>query len=399
MISIVDTFRYVFGYMNEKKSRVFLTISGIIIGIFTFTFFIFASAGLSNAITAQFSAFGLNVLAIEPAGTATTGPPSGAGLTDSDVSKIKQVVKDYKYVAPVIFHIGQYEYGREKKIINSLAYPEEYWDDLGQDMNLEKLYSGRMIRQGDSGVAVLGYKTATKVFKKDIQVGSSLKIGNKNLRVIGILDERGDFAVDNALLMSFSDMKEISGQDTYSAIRVSFEDNVDLNQMQQNIEQKFNKPNKEKVIQIISPQQMIDQFDMIIGMLQMIIGFISSIALMVGGINVMNTMYSNVIERTNEISVMKAMGAQNSDIRNLFLVESGMLGLIGALIGFILSYALAEFLSYFITNFLGYNVPLHFELSFFLEVIITTTFFAMLFGTYPAIRAARVLPGDNLRDE
>lgn len=399
MISIIDIFRYVLGYMNEKKGRVFLTISGIIIGIFTFTFFMFASDGLSNAITVQFSSFGLNVIAIQPISSGGGGPPTGEGLTDNDISKVKQVVRGYNYIAPLIFYNGQYEYGREKKVITSLAYPGEYWEDISVDMDLQAFYAGRMIRDGDKGVIVIGYKVATNTFAKDLVIGSSLKVGDKSLRVVGIMSERGDLMVDNAILMPFSDIKDISGQDTYSGIRVSFKDGVDIELMKQNIEDKFNPRNKEKTITISSPQEAIDQFDQILGVLKMIIGFISSIALLVGGINVMNTMYSNVLERMNEISVMKALGGTNSDIRNLFLIESGLLGLIGALIGFTLSYALAELLGYLITNYAGYNVPIYFDLNFFLIIIIGTTLIAMAFGTYPAVKAAKITPADNLRDD
>jgi putative ABC transport system permease protein len=199
--------------------------------------------------------------------------------------------------------------------------------------------------------------------------------------------------------MPFDDIKEISGQDTYTGIRVSFAEGVDLELMKQNIERKLNPNNDKKTVEISSPQQAIDQFNNIIGVLQMIIGFVSSIALVVGGINVMNTMYSNILERINEISVMKALGGTNADIRNLFLIESLILGLTGAFIGFFLSYGLAELLSYLITNFAGYNVPINFDLTFFFLVMFITSFFSMLFGTYPAIRAARVNPADNLRDD
>ncbi|MEC8339841.1 MAG: FtsX-like permease family protein, partial [Nanoarchaeota archaeon] len=127
--------------------------------------------------------------------------------------------------------------------------------------------------------------------------------------------------------------------------------------------------------------------------------FVSGIALLVGGINVMNTMYSNVLERVQEISAMKALGATNGDILTIFLVESSILGFFGALIGFIGAFGLAKGLSYLITNFAGYNVPINFSLNMFLAILLITTFFAMLFGTYPAWRGAKVNPADNLRDE
>lgn len=223
-------------------------------------------------------------------------------------------------------------------------------------------------------------------------------MGDYSFRVIGIGKERGDLFVDSAAIMSFDDIKKISGQDTYSFIRVSFYENADLQFMKEAIDEKLNPRNGEKRINITSPDQAMDQFNQIIGVLTMIISFVSGIALIVGGINVMNTMYSNILERINEISVMKAIGATNEDIRNLFLIESFILGFIGALIGFFMSYGLAELLSMAIIN-AGYNVPIYFDWTFFLEVIGITSIFAMLFGTYPAIRAAKVDPADNLRDE
>ena len=399
MTNILDIFKFVFNNMLEKKGRVFLTISGIIIGIFTFTFFIFASQGLSNAITEQFSTFGLNVLGVQKAGTAA-GPPSGEGLTDTDIEKIKQVITDYKSVDPGIAGSVQYEYGREKAIITTVSYPDRVWIDGFEDLGFE-IEEGRFLRNGDKNVIFLGYKAAKNSFGEDNQVtvGSSIKVNDKSLRVIGIGKERGDLFLDGSAQIPFDTAKEVLNQETYSLIRINFYDSANLDLMEEAIDRKLNPRGKEKEIQITSPKQAIEQFDMIIGGLQMIIGFVSLIALIVGGINVMNTMYSNILERTNEISVMKALGATNSDIRNIFLIESGTLGFVGVVIGYGLSFALAKTLSYLITNYAGYNVPVYFEPNFFLIIIITTSLAAMIFGTYPAIKAARINPANNLKDE
>jgi putative ABC transport system permease protein len=385
--------------MIEKKKRIFLTISGIIIGIFTFTFFIFLSQGLSNAITEQFSSFGLNVLVVRPYDAGNGGPPTGSGLDDTHISKIKQVIRGYKYVAPAIFTSQLYEAGREKAVVTSLAYPDEYWKDVFEDLGAE-IQEGRFLRQGDRNVVLLGAKTAREAFNnKQITVGSSLKIGDRSFRVIGILKERGDLFVDNALLMPFKDIKEVSNQETYSVIRISFYQDVDLETQQEAILRKLNPNNKEKVVSISSPQQAIDQFNSILGVLTMIIGFVSGIALLVGGINVMNTMYSSVLERINEISVFKAIGSTNGNILKLFLVESGILGFLGGLIGFLGAFSLAKYLSYIIITIAKYNVPVYWDTSFFIEVLLVTTIAAMIFGTYPAARAAKINPSDNLRDE
>jgi len=398
MTSIIDLYKFVMNNMLEKKKRVFLTISGIIIGIFTFTFFIFVSQGLSNAISDQFTSMGVNILAVTPVGGGG-GPPTDGGLTDTHIAKIKQVTRGYKYIAPFIFYSGQYEYGREKEVVTTLGYPDEFWPDLVEDLNLD-IAQGRFFKNGDKGSVLLGAKFAENGFggEKEIKVGSSIKNGDMSFRVIGILEEKGDLLVDNVMLMPFDDIKDLSGQTSYSGIRVSLFEGVDASVVQDAILRKLNPNNEQKNVQITSPAQAIEQLNQIIGVLQLIISFVSIIALIVGGVNVMNTMYSNILERINEISVMKALGATNADIRNMFLLESSFLGIVGALIGFLLSFILAKILGVVIGN-LGYNVPIYFSFIFLIEVVVVTAFFTILCGTYPAIRAAMVDAGDNLRDE
>jgi len=397
MIDWYDSFKLILKSMDEKKGRVFLTVSGIIIGIFVFTFFIFVSQGLSNTITEQFSSIGANAIVVQPANTLGDPTTSTGGLTDTDIAKIKQVVKNYDFVAGQVLNNGLFEYGNEKQYIYSVAYPEEYIDDYTESLGIE-IEKGRGLRVGDRGVVVLGYKTATETFEREIKVGSSLKIEGRSLRVIGIVKERGDLFLDSSIVMSMDDMLDISGKEGYDVIRVNMLPDADLNRAKEAIDQKLNPNNDEEYVDIQTSQDIIDQFNQILGVLTAIISFISSIALIVGFINVMNTMYSSVLERINQISVMKALGATNEDIRNLYLVESGILGLTGGLIGFLMAYGLAEIISFGL-KFAGYNVPIYFGWLFMLEVVAVTTIFAMIFGTYPALKAAKTNPADNLRDE
>ncbi len=396
-MEFIEIIKLVYKNIYEKKARTFLTISGIFIGIFTFTFFIFVSQGLSNAISEQFGAMGTNVLGIKSSSSAD-GPPTGEGLTDKEVSKIKQVVREIKYVAPGIFYQATYEFANKKKPFLTLAYPDSYIKDVFSDFGLEAEV-GRSIREGDKGIVVVGYKVAEEGFdNKKLKVGNTVKINEKSFRIVGISKEQGDLFIDNSIVMGFSDLKEISGQDTYSVIRVSFQEGADLEYYKQKIDARLNPNGEEKKFVVTSAQEMVDQLNQIIGLLTAIITFISSIALVVGGINVMNTMYSNVIEKKAEISIMKAIGAKNIDIRYMFLFESSILGLIGAILGFAGSYSLAKLLALIITKF-GYNVPIYFNLNFFIGVVLITVIFSTLFGTYPAIRASKINPSKNLNDE
>jgi putative ABC transport system permease protein len=401
MISLSDLYLLVSKNILEKKKRTFLTVSGIIIGIFTFTFFIFVSQGLSNAISEQFSSLGVNVLVVQPAGSGQGGPGSiSSSLTRTDMNKIKQVVRGYDYIVGQVFYSAQYEFSRQKSVLTTIAFENENLEKVQEELKTEPLI-GRPLKPSDTGVVYLGYKVANEGFKdKKVTIGTSIKVEGKSFRVIGIGKEKGDLFLDNSIIMNIDDVRDLAEleNDEFTVIRISLLEGTDADLMQQKIETKLNPNNDEKRVSITSPKQAIEQFDQIIGVLNLIIGFVSSIALFVGGINVMNTMYSNISERVNEISVMKALGATSSDIRNIFLVESSALGLFGAFIGFLLSFGLAKFLGIVLTN-IGYNVPIYFELTFFIQVVIVTALFTMLFGTYPALKAATINPADNLRDE
>ena len=329
------------------------------------------------------------------------GGPAGItnALTQTDITKVKQVVRGYDYITGQLFYPAQYEYARQKEIFTTISWENEYVDKVQKELNIE-LDEGRGLKSGDSGIIVLGNKAANEGFDKKVSIGTSIKVGGKSFRVVGIIKAKGDLFIDNSIVMGFKDLQNLAGYDNnqVSVIRISLLEGTDATLMQSKIEKKLNKNSDEKVIDVTSPKQQIEQFDQILGVLNLIIGFVSSIALFVGGINVMNTMYSNIIERVNEISVMKALGATRGDIRNIFLLESGALGFFGAFIGFFLSLGLAKLLGIVLTN-LGYNVPIYFEIAFFLKIIIVTVLFTMLFGTYPALKAAKINPADNLRDD
>ena len=384
--------------MKEKKLRVFLTTSGILIGIFTFCFFQFASSGLSQGVENQISTFGLNVLNVRSADSGNAGPPTGGGLNDQTVRDIERISSGYKYVAPNIFYQGIFTYGREEEPIVVLAYQDEDLADLAKDINFD-LLEGRDIRSGDKGVAVIGHKVATQTYDKEVVVGSSLKFEGESFRVIGILKPRDDLFIDSSMRMPFDDLQQVADQETFSNIRVSYFQGVDIELEQEKLEDYFNRPNQPKVISISSAKQSLEQINQIFFTLNIVIGFISAIALIVGGINVMNTMYSNVIERINEISVFKAIGATNNSIITMYVVESMILSLLGSMIGYFASYGIAVLLSSYVQNVLGFLFPVVFSASYLLVVVICTLIFGCFFGAYPAYLAASVDPADNLRDE
>jgi len=398
MINLIEVSRIVLGYFSEKKGRVFLTLAGIIIGIFTFSFFIFMAQGLSNAITEQFESLGVNVLTVNPAG-AQAGPSGGEGLTDTDIARIEQVVTGVNYIASSISTSANFELGNEEENFFALGYSEENLRDVFRDLGVEA-EQGRLLEQRDRGAILVGAGVANQGYQdQEIQLGNVMRVDDRSFRVIGIMEEQGDFFVDNSIFMPIRDVELISGQSTYGEIRVSFREGTDLEEMQERIENQLNPNPDEPEVDVISPQQVIDQLNEIVGVLTMVIAFVSSIALLVGGVNVMNTIHASVIERSKEISVMKAIGATNLDIKKIFFVESALYGLVGSTVGFLLSFGVAKLISVFIDVFTSFSVPVYFDYSLFIGVVLFTTVLTVIFGLYPASQSAKVKPIDNLNEE
>lgn len=389
MIKIYDLIQLVSRYSFENKKRMFITISGIIIGIFTFTFFMFISQGMTQSVQDSFSATGMNVLEVYSL--------DNVGLTETDVQKIKQVVKDYNYISPTMYGEGIFEYSKIYENFAITAYDKNSVEDVFEEMNF-KVQSGRLLKSKDKGVILIGNKIANEGFEDLVlKVGNSVKIDGKSFRIVGILEDKNSF--NNKIFIPFEDLQDLLDEEKYHTIKISLVDKEDVAITEKAILTKMNPNSKAKNIGVETPTKSMKESNKLIGALTMIVGFISGIVLLSGGINVMNTMYSNIKQRQNEISVMKAMGSTNFDILFLFLSESAFLGLIGSLIGFVIAYGLALISSYVALNFFDQSLPIIFDPIFFALIIGGAILMTSIFGAYPAFRGSSVNPADHLRDD
>ena len=143
---------------------------------------------------------------------------------------------------------------------------------------------------------------------------------------------------------------------------------------------------------------MLGSFGDIVNIVQFVLIGIAAISLLVGGIGIANTMYTAVIERTKEIGIMKSVGAQNKDILLIFVIESGLLGAIGGLIGAVIGFALSNGVEFAAKNVLGTNlISAYFSLSLLFGALLFSFVIGALFGVMPARQAALLQPVDALR--
>ena len=203
--------------------------------------------------------------------------------------------------------------------------------------------------------------------------------------------------------MTEKDMDDLIGLDgNYGMIGVQIKQGFDLNEIVGLTENKLRKDRHQKIgeedFEITTPQEFLDSVNNILIVVQILLIGIATISLIVGGIGIANTMYTSVLERNREIGIMKAIGAKNKEILTIFMIESGLLGLTGGLIGLILGIIIAKGVEYGAYASFGESIL---KATFSPALIIGALIFAFVLGaisgTLPAQQAAKLKPVDALR--
>jgi putative ABC transport system permease protein len=403
---IVDLAKLAINNVRRRGVRSWLTMLGIFIGIAAVVSLISLGSGLQKAITGQFASVSPDVLLVQNAETGF-GPPGSTAITklnDHDVKVIsavdgvEEVIKRYIRVVKVTYNkVSQFGY------ITSIPDNQEQTDIVEQIFSLE-LAEGRLLRADDKGKIVLGNDyTDSDDFGKAMRVGTRLTIQEKEFEVVGILKKASSFQINSVVFMPEEDLKNIlhiGDEIDVLAVKVTDKDLVD--EVSQKIEKNLRNDRRlkegEEDFTVQTPLKSLESVNTILNVINIIVTGIAAISLLVGGIGITNTMYTSVLERTREIGVMKAIGARNRDILTLFVIEAGLLGLVGGLIGALLGLALAYGVSASIGSFLG-GIGLTVSPSSTLIVgsISFSLVIGIISGIIPAFQASKLKPVEALR--
>ncbi len=401
-----DYSRFAINGIKNRKLRSWLTMIGIIIGITAVVSLIGIGQGLKVAISSQFGDIGTDKLTVMASGG--MGPP-GTGvvtpLTKDNAKKIEQV-NGVKTAIGRLTRSIKLEYNDHISFGMAASMAEGDGRKLIESaMNLEA-EKGRLLRDGDTKKTVLGNNFGEKdsQFEKQISVGSNVVIQDEKFEVVGILEETGSFAVDGIVFMEEDDLRKIldTSDDEYDIIVAQVHPNADIKAVQENIEKVMRKERDVKVgeedFTVQTPQAVLAQVNSTLFAVQLFVYIIAAISIIVGGIGIMNTMFTSVLERTKEIGIMKSIGAKNSTIFSLFFIESGLIGSIGGIIGAAVGISMAMGLAFAGRMALGSEL-IRAEISIWLVLgsIFGSFLLGSIFGVIPAIRASKLNPVDALR--
>ncbi len=381
---------------RNRGMRSWLTIIGIVIGVSAIIGLITVSSGLENAITDQFDKIGTNRLFIMPKQGNLLS--LGQDLTTDDVRTVEKM-SEFKWVTPYLIENANIEFQKETHYRQITANPieriGERWKDI--DFNVQE---GRLWFPEDKFAVVIGVKFAKDMFDKKVGVNDHILINGQKFKVIGIFNEFGDPESDNMIHMPLDTARELFNKEKeVSLIELVAKDGVDLEKTAIKVSRNLKSARGNENFEVKTPQQLLEQLGVLLSIVQIIFISIAAISLVVGGIGIMNSMFTSVLERRREIGIMKAIGATKKQIMTIFLVESALFGLIGGIIGVSLG-SLGAFLVKLVASIVGFELI---KISLNPGLILFSLGFAVgigiLSGFIPAYQAAKLKPVEALRYE
>jgi len=406
-----DIFKQSLGNLQQQGLRSWLTVLGIVIGVASVIAIVSIGSGLQQSINSQTEGLASRVGIVSPGGGGFSFGPGGGGPQASEENPILDDIdlRTVRATSGVDVAYGQVS-GNADVSSGDLTAPLSIqgvtprdWREANSDVELAE---GRFLTSSDQNSVLLGWDIARNVFENNITVNSPITIDNSTFRVVGILSEDADRQATNIIMPPDPARGIVEDLNTgeYSSIGFIVKEDSDVENTVDRVEDNLmdaravTEDNQDFTVTSLGSQ--LEQITSITTTLNYFVAGIAGISLLVGAVGIANTMYMSVMERTKEIGTLKALGTTRSEILQLFITESALIGLVGGFIGLSLGFLLSGIIG-FILSIVLTDIPASTYISPFM--IIGSLIFAVVMGvasgTFPALKAARLEPVEALRSE
>ncbi|MFB6115287.1 MAG: ABC transporter permease [Candidatus Nanohalobium sp.] len=400
-----DSFRLAARNIKHQKKRSLLTIIGTLVGILAIVALISIGQGLQNAMQQEVKDLGGNKIFISPGGNSLSSrfTASTAKLKEDDLQTVRNA-RGVEEASGVISSSMRGSYAGETDFLTITGVPTGTHTELIKQTQGLEVVKGRYLRGTDRYSVVITKSLAENGFEEPVVLRSKIAINGTEYRVVGIVESSGATSGGGGIYMQMERARKVMDKPKeYDQIVAKINEGFTPAEVEENIRTALrNERNLEKGEEDFTTRTAADIVESFQSQLALIRGFLvglGGISLLVGGIGIMNTMYTSVTERTNEIGVMKAVGATNWQILRIFLIESGIIGLIGGILGTLGGLGI----SFAASNIISKQVGLEMQPGASPELILGSLTFAFVVGTvsgfFPARKAAKMNPVEALRYE
>lgn len=398
-MTLLDYLRWVMRALWIQRMRSALTIVGFAIGIAAMVLLTSLGEGLRLFVIQEFTQFGSHIVAITPGKTETFGM-SGIlnttrplSLEDTEaLARIPGVLQ----VVPVVMGTAQIKaMGRSRytDVAGVGALADKAWRlevALGSFLPEEDVYRARSF-------AVLGSKLKQELFGNANPLGEFVHIGGNRFRVIGVTAPKGQFLgtdLDDMIYIPANKGLQIFNRESLMEVDIFYSPAVPTDRLKENVKRLLMERHGFEDFTIITQDQMMETMDNILRILKFAGGGLGAISLLVGAVGITTILMITVTERTSEVGLLRALGSTRRQVRNLFLGEAVMLGLIGGLAGVLVIALLVVLAQMFVPA-----LPVALKGDIVVVALLVSMFIGLVAGVRPAMNATKLSPIDALRAE
>jgi putative ABC transport system permease protein len=389
--------------IRRNIMRSFLTILGIVIGVAAVIIMVTIGGGATVQVTNQIASLGSNLLMVTPGQRMGMGQRSAAAaFSMADVETIGREISSIAAIAPSASKAATVVFGNENWNTRITGTTNEYFKAGNWTLSSGRLFNETELRAGKA-VCVLGETVRRELFGGQDPLGQKVRLAKIACQVIGLLQTKGQSTMgsdqdDLVVLPLRTFQRRIAGNQDISLIMVSVKDGASTQKVEQDLtrllrERRHISAIEEDNFSVTDMKEIAKMLSGTTQVLTMLLGAVAAVSLLVGGIGIMNIMLVSVTERTREIGIRLAIGALEREVLMQFLVEAVVLSSLGGVIGIVLAVAgsvvLAELM----------QVPYVFNAKIIIIAFIFSAAVGVIFGFFPARKAARLDPIDALRHE
>ncbi len=381
----------------SNKMRSFLTVLGVLIGVASVIALITIVQGITSDMTSQFSELGANTISVRINGT-----PFKDGLSYFELDELAGL-DNVKGVSPTLSLTGSLSSGNTVVDDAAIEGHNEIYFSNQSDLVLRGRSLNILDMESRSRVCLIDETLAKDLFHGTDPLNKTVRISGNSFTVVGVLAENGDSSVMNAqsetdngkAVIPYDTAMNLAGMGTIKAVDIILKDSADTDAAAASVEKFLDKlfRNEEDSYRLINMEQLLSTMNSMTNTLTAALAGIASISLLVGGIGIMNMMLVSVKERTGEIGLRKALGADPGRIQLQFLMESIFLSLIGGIIGVVFGITLSWIVSLLL------DIGFHVSLEAVALGVCFSTLVGILFGWAPARNASLLNPIDALRSQ